>query len=206
MFQNGAEAAFGLRWRLIMSIIAIVNGLKSKNARAIVISVAPLLVGGGLALAAQDRYTLKIPDGLAWSEFRGYETWQDVAVSQTETSLKVIAANDAMINAYRDGVPGNGKLFPDGSKVTKIEWSFKKNAVSPYFVTVPDTLKTVAFIEKDTKRFPSTHGWAYAQWDYDAATDTFKPSQLSPRGAECGFACHTIVATQDYIFTAYPKR
>ena len=51
-----------------------------------------------------------------------------------------------------------------------------------------------------------THGWAYAQWAYDAATDTFKPSELSPSGAECGFACHTTVAAKDYIFTAYPKR
>ena len=50
-----------------------------------------------------------------------------------------------MINAYRDGVPGNGKLFPDGSKITKIEWSFKKNAEFPYFVNMPETLKTVAF-------------------------------------------------------------
>ena len=169
-------------------------------------SVVPLVVVGSLAFAQQDRYTLKIPDGLAWSEFRGYEDWRDVAVSQTETSLKVIAANDVMINAYRDGVPGNGKLFPDGSKVTKIEWSFKRNTVSPYFVNVPDTLKTVAFIEKDTRRFPNTHGWAYAQWAYDAATDTFKPSELDPSGSECGFACHTKVSAQDYIYTAYPKR
>jgi Cytochrome P460 len=87
-----------------------------------------------------------------------------------------------MVNAYRDGVPGNGKLFPDGSKITKIEWSFKKNATSPYFVTVPDTLKTVAFIEKDTKRFPNTGGWAYAQWEYDAATDTWLRQQLSKPG------------------------
>ena len=189
-----------------MLSIATANVLKSKNILAIAISVALPIVVGSLALAAQDRYTLKIPDGLAWSEFRGYETWQNVAVSQTETSLKVIAANDVMINAYRDGVPGDGKLFPDGSKITKIEWSFKKNEVSPYFVTVPDTLKTVAFIEKDTNRFPDTHGWAYAQWAYDAATDTFKPSELSPSGAECGYACHTTVSAQDYIFTAYPKR
>jgi hypothetical protein len=193
-------------WRLIMLSIARVNVLESKSILAITISALLPIVVGSLALAAQDRYTLKIPDGLAWSEFRGYETWQDVAVSQTESSLKVIAANDVMINAYRDGVPGNDKLFPDGSKVTKIEWSFKKNDVSPYFVNVPDTLKTVAFIEKDTKRFPNTHGWAYAQWAYDPATDTFKPSELSPSGAECGFACHTKVSAQDYIFTAYPKR
>jgi Cytochrome P460 len=187
-----------------MSSTATVNGLKS--ILAIVISVALLAVVGGLVRAAQDRYTLKIPDGLAFSEFRGYETWQDVAVSQTETSLKVIAANDVMISAYRDGVAGNGKLFPDGSKITKIEWSFKKNTVSPYFVNIPDTLKTVAFIEKDNKRFPSTHGWAYAQWAYDPAADAFEPSELSKSGAECGFACHSKVSAQDYIFTAYPKR
>jgi hypothetical protein len=77
-----------------MSNIATVNGLKSRNIRGIVISVVPLVVVGSLALAAQDRYTLQIPNGLAWSDFRGYETWQDVAVSHTESSLKVIAAND----------------------------------------------------------------------------------------------------------------
>ena len=140
-----------------MSSIATVGRPKSKNILPIAVSVVTAVVGS-LALAAQDRYTLQIPNGLAWSDFRGYETWQDVAVSQTETSLKVIAANDVMIDAYRDGVPGNGKLFPDGSKITKIEWSFKKNAESPYFVNIPDTLKTVAFIEKDAKRFPRTDG------------------------------------------------
>jgi hypothetical protein len=189
-----------------MSRIATSNGLKSKNIQAISIGVALAVSVGSLALAAQDKYTLKIPDGLAWSEFRGYEDWRDVAVSQTETSLKVIAANDVMINAYRDGVPGNGRVFPDGSKVTKIEWSFKRNAVAPYFVNIPETLKTVAFIVKDTKRFPNTHGWAYAQWAYDEASDTFSPSELDPSGAECGFACHSKVSAHDYIFTAYPKR
>jgi hypothetical protein len=170
------------------------------------IVLATLAALGGMAVAAQDRYTVKVPDGLAFSEFKGYETWQDVAVSQTETSLKVIAANTPMINAYRQGVPGNHKLFPEGSKIAKIEWSTKKNTVSPYFVMVPDTLKTVSFIEKNSKRFPETHGWAYAQFAYDAASDTFKPSALSSSGAECGYACHTTVAADDYIFTAYPKR
>jgi hypothetical protein len=170
---------------------------------AILVVVVLLAVLGSITLAAQDRFTLQVPNGLAFSEFRGYENWRDVAVSQTETGLKVIAANDAMIDAYRQGVPGNGNPFPDGSKVAKIEWTFKKNTESPYFVNVPDTLKSVSFIEKDTKRFPDTHGWAYAQFDYDAASDTFKPSVS---GAECGYACHTTVAAKDYIFTAYPKR
>jgi Cytochrome P460 len=179
--------------------------MRSQFSTTVIVTVS-LAVLATLALAEQDRYTLKIPDGLPWSGFRGYETWQDVAVSRTESSLKLIAANDVMINAYRDGVPRNGKLFPDGSKITKIEWSFKKHDLSPYFVDVPDTLKTVAFIEKDSKRFPNTRGWAYAQWAYDPATDTFKPSELNPNGSECGFACHTKVSSQDYIWTAYPRR
>jgi hypothetical protein len=189
-----------------MSSIATINGLKSKIIMATLIGAAPLAIVGSLAFAAQDKYSLQIPNGLAWSDFGGYEDWANVASSQTETEIKTIVADPIMMDAFRGGLPTSGKLFPDGSKVAKIEWSFKKNAVSPYFVTVPDALKTVAFIEKDTKRFPNTHGWAYASWDYDAATDTFKPASLNPSGAACGFACHTIVASHDYIFTAYPKR
>jgi hypothetical protein len=184
-----------------------INGAFASKGRMALVGAAGLVASlGGMALAAQDRYSLKIPNGLSFSDFRGYEDWKDVSVSQTEHSIKVISANDAAIKAYRSGVPDNGKLFPDGSKFAKIEWSFKKNEASPYFVNIPDALKSLSFIEKDTKRFPKTHGWAYAQWSYDPATDTFKPSDLDPSGPECGFACHTVVANHDYIFTAYPKR
>ncbi|HUB45310.1 MAG TPA: cytochrome P460 family protein [Acetobacteraceae bacterium] len=95
----------------------------------ITITTASLAVVGGMALAAQDRFTLQIPNGLAFSEVRGYDTWQDVAVSQVKDGLKVIVANDVMINAYKEGVPGNGKQFPDGSTIVKIEWSQKKPVV-----------------------------------------------------------------------------
>jgi hypothetical protein len=128
-----------------------------------------------MALAAQDRFTLKAPNGVAFSEFRGYETWQDVAVSQTEDGIRAILGNPVMINAYKDGIPSNGKPVPEGSMIVKIEWAKKKNPVSPYFLEVPDTLKSVSFIEKDSKRFPDTSGWGLAQFLYDAAADTFKP-------------------------------
>ena len=54
-------------------------------------------MSGGIALAAQDRYALKVPVGLAFSEHTGSEKWQDVAVSQIETNVKAILANPAMI-------------------------------------------------------------------------------------------------------------
>src|SRR5580692_10918896 len=166
-----------------------------------IVSIA-LAALGGIALAAQDRYSLKLGE-LAFSDFRGYENWKVVAVSQTETLLKAIVANDVMMDAYRQGLPADGKLFPEGSKIVKIEWSFKKNPVAPYSVMVPDTLKAVDVIEKDTKRFPDTHGWAYANFIYDSASDTFAPEGTEPN---CGYACHTAVAAKDYIFTEYPRR
>lgn len=183
--------------------------MRNKFVAASLILAISLLISGEVVVAQQDRqdrYTLKIPDGLAFSEFRGYDAWQDVAPSATEGSVKSILANPTMIKAYKEGIPNNGKPFPDGSRIVKIEWVKKKNPASPYFVEVPDTLKSLAFIVKDTKRFPDTHGWAYAKWDYDSASGTFTPNALSLKGHECGYACHTAVKDTDYIFTAYPKR
>jgi hypothetical protein len=162
-----------------------------------------LVVLGGKAISAQDKYTVQVPSGLAFSDFRGYENWEDVAVSDTENTIKAIVANPTMMAAYRDGLPADGKQFPDGSKIAKLEWTARRNRASPYFVRVPDTLKSVSFIENDTKRFPDTHGWAYAQFSYDAASDTFAPQG---NDAKCGYECHSRVSAQDYIFTAYPNR
>jgi hypothetical protein len=164
---------------------------------------ASLAVFGHISFAQQDRYTLSVPGGLSFSEFKGYDAWEDVAVSATQWSVKAILGNPTAIAAYKEGIPDNGKPFPEGSKVVKIEWIKKKNLASPYFVEVPDTLKTLSFIEKDSKKFPNTHGWAYAQFAYDPASKTLKPSVT---GAECGYTCHTRVASSDYIYTKYPPR
>jgi hypothetical protein len=157
----------------------------------------------GLAIAAQDRFALSVPNGPAFSEFRGYDTWAYISVSHTEDGQKIIAGNPAMIEAYRSGAPGNGKPVPDGAKMVKIEWSEKKMAESPYFVMEPDTLRSVSFMEKDANRFKSSGGWGYAQFKYDAAAASFTPTGS---GAGCGFACHTVVKAKDYVFTPYPRR
>jgi hypothetical protein len=169
--------------------------------------VAVVLAGlGGRAISAQeDKYTLQVPNGLKFSDFRGYENWQVVAVSQTDDLLKVMVANPTMMDAYRAGVPGNGKLFPDGSKIAKIEWKPKKSTEAPFSVRIPESLQDIFFIEKDLKRFPNTNGWAYAVFDYNPASDKFTPNATTGT-VTCGYACHTIVAKKDYIFTEYAKR
>ena len=60
---------------------------------------------------------------------------------KTEAKINVILANPVMIEAYRAGVPGNGKPFPDGAKIAKIHWNQKKSTEAPAPNTVvPDTL------------------------------------------------------------------
>jgi Cytochrome P460 len=178
--------------------------MRSIPAWLIVIIAVVIAVLGGRAISAQDKYNVTIPNGLAFSEFRGYEDWQVVSVSQTEDLLKVMVANAVMIDAYKAGVPGNSQPFPDGSKIAKIEWKPKKMTEAPFSVRVPDTLQDVFLIEKDNKRFPDTKGWAYAAFDYNPASDTFTPDASGT--VNCGFACHTIVASRDYIFHSYQKR
>ena len=168
-----------------------------------VVIVVVLVVLGDRAISAQDRYTMQVPDGLAFSEFRGYEDWQVIAVSQTGDLLVAILGNPEIIAAYQAGVPGNGKAFPDGSKMAKIHWNQKKSAEAPAPTLVPDTLHDIDFMVRDSKRFADSGNWGYAQFNYDAASDTFTPLGT---GANCGFACHTIVKAKDYVFTAYPKR
>jgi hypothetical protein len=174
------------------------------STRQIAIATVVLAVLGGAAVSAQEKYTLQVPNGLAFSDFRGYEDWQVVSVSQTEDLLKVMVANPVMIDAYKAGVPGNGQPFPDGSKIVKIEWKPKKMTEAPFSVRVPDTLQDVFLIEKDNKRFPDTKGWAYAVFDYNPASDAYTPNATGT--VNCGFACHTIVASRDYIFHSYQKR
>jgi Cytochrome P460 len=161
-----------------------------------------LAVSGG-AISAEDKYKVQVRGGLAFSEFRGFEDWATVAVSQAGDLIEVIVANPVMIKAYRAGVPGKGKPFPDGSKMAKIHWNKKQSAEAPNPTTVPDTLHDIDFMVRDSKRFSKTGNWGYAQFNYDAASDTFKPEGTS---SDCGFACHTIVAKKDYVFTVYGKR
>jgi hypothetical protein len=154
--------------------------------------------------SAQDKYSLKSPSGIAFSDFRGYEDWAAVSSARQDEILKVIVANPKMIKAYKAGVPGNGQPFPEGSMIVKLQWKQKKSTEAQFAVDVPDVFKQAFVMEKDSKRFPKTGGWGYAVFNYDAATDKFTadPKSLS----DCGNACHTAVKAKDYIFHPYQKR
>jgi hypothetical protein len=184
--------------------------MKRKGIQATLFVAVFLSMLVALALAAPDKYTLKVPNGLAFSEFKGYEAWQVVSISQDGPLVAAILANPVMIKAYMTGIPGNGKPFPDGAKMAKIHWTPKKMGLFPA-ATVPGTQHDVDFMVKDSKRFADSGGWGYGVFDYDAASDAFTPGTKAdkpPQGndAKCGYACHTRVMTRDYVFTDYGHR
>jgi len=169
---------------------------------------------GRVALSAQDsaagKYEVRVPGGLAFSEFRGYEAWQTLSLSRNDRFVAVILGNPAMVEAYKSGIPGNGKPFPDGAKMAKVHWTPKQNALFPT-ATVPGDLANVDFMVKDSTRFADSGGWGYAVFDYNAASDTFTPGTTAgtppqKNDARCGFACHTAAKSSDYVFTEYGKR
>ena len=169
-------------------------------------AVLAVLVAAALFAQGQDKYSLKSPSGIAFSDFRGYaEDWALVSSASTNEVLKVIVGNPKMITAYKAGVPGNGQPFPDGSMIVKLQWKPKKSTEAPFVVDVPDGFSLALVMEKDSKRFPKSGGWGYAVFNYDAASDQFTADPKSslrlrqrvPYGRE---------GTKDYIFHPYEKR
>jgi cytochrome P460 len=181
--------------------------MERKRKVTIAIATAVLAVLGATVIYAQshaqDRYSLKTPSGVAFSDFRGYEDWSVVSSARTDQVLKVIVANPTMIDAYKAGVPGNGQPFPDGSKIVKLQWRPKKSTEAPFAVDVPDVFTQAFVMEKDSRRFPKSGGWGYALFNYKAASDKFT---ADPSPSDCGNACHTTVKAKDYIFHPYEKR
>jgi hypothetical protein len=162
------------------------------------------------ASSTQDKYKVKVPGGLGFAEFKGYESWETVSVSYNGRLIAVTVGNPVMINAYKAGFPANGKAIPDGAKMAKIHWTPKSNA---FFsdAMVPGIQHDVDFMVKDSKRFADGNGWGYAYFIYDAASDAFRPAtsgDMPPQNndAKCGVGCHTIAKATDYVFTEYGHR
>ncbi len=170
------------------------------------ISIGLMLAGSGL-LSAQDRYALKVPNGLSFGDIRGYETWQVIAPSYRtdKKEVRYILGNSAVVEAYKKGSSKKGVPFPDGSILVKIAYAEMKNPVYPAALE-PDTLQRIEFMVKDAKKFSATGGWGYARFVYDPASGTYAPYGKDASFATECYQCHTLVTDRDYVFTKYPVR
>jgi hypothetical protein len=180
--------------------------MNRKSLLPVIVSVVTLVaLGAGAYGQGQfDKYTLKSPGGIAFSDFRGYESWEMVSSARTDTELKVMLANPVMIRAYKAGIPGNGQAFPEGSMIAKLQWTHEKSKEAPFVVEVPAAPTQAFFMEKDSKRFAAENGgWGYAVFNHDNAKSTMTADAAK---ADCGQSCHVKVKQKDFIFHSYQKR
>ena len=75
--------------------------MKRKNMLTIARVAAVLAALGASTIYPQEKYSLKSPGGVAFSDFKGYEDWAVVSSARTDEVLKVIVANPIMIKALR---------------------------------------------------------------------------------------------------------
>lgn len=133
------------------------------------------------------------PNGIEFP--KNYKDWRLVSSSHRldNSTLRVIVGNDKAIEAVRSN---NINPWPDGAILGKMVWK-EATMLSWEKAVVPGEFVHVEFMEKDSKKYPSTGGWGFARW---------KGMELKPYGQnesfvfEC-FGCHTPVKESDYVFT-----
>jgi hypothetical protein len=134
--------------------------------------------------------------------FAGYRDWKLISVAHEAGNLNDIRAvlgNDIAIKSYREG----RRSFPDGAVITRLSWNYvpseENNKVfgrDQSFVAGSAPEWYLQFMVKDSKKYASTGGWGYAQFDKDG-----KPADEAKHGT-C-FPCHVPVKDRDYVFTHY---
>jgi hypothetical protein len=130
----------------------------------------------------------------------GYRDWGLISVAHEEGTLndfRAILGNDVAIKAAREGKAS----FPDGTIIARLAWSYDPLAESSKAFGhaqsfVAGTPKNgVQFMVKDSRKYASTGGWGFAQFNDG------KPANEAVH--KTCFPCHEIVKTRDLVFNRY---
>ena len=163
---------------------------------AIVIALSILAAVPFSAKSADDEsspiFGVKIP--------LGYRDWRLISVAHEEgnlNDLRAILGNDVAIKASREGT----LPFPDGTIIARLAWNYSPLEESSKafgrlqsFVAGPPK-NGVQFMVKDSRKYASTGGWGFAQFDDG------KPAAEAVQNT-C-FPCHEIVKARDFVFNRY---
>ena len=150
-------------------------------------------------------FALSRPDDQAAPTFgikipTGYREWRLISVAHEEgnlNDLRAVLGNDLAIQAYRqDKLP-----FPDGTIIARLAWSYvpseenNKAFGRPQSFVAGPPKNGVQFMVKDSRKYASTGGWGFAQFDDG------KPADEAVHNT-C-FSCHEPGKARDFVFTLY---
>jgi hypothetical protein len=160
----------------------------------VALAICALCITKSGAQSGAPIFDVKIPPG--------YRDWRLISVAHEEGNLndiRAILGNDAAIKAYREGrLP-----FPDGAVIARIAWTYvpseENNKVfgrPQSFVPGSAPAWYLQFMVKDSKKYASTGGWGYAQFDKDG-------NPASEAKLETCYPCHVPIKARDFVFTHY---
>ena len=159
---------------------------------ALSVSGAMTFSAGGADDESSPIFGVKIPPG--------YRDWRLISVAHEEgnlNDLRAILGNDVAIKASREG-----KLpFPDGTIIARLAWSYdpleesNKAFGRPQSFVAGPPKNGVQFMVKDSRKYASTGGWGFAQFDDG------KPADEAVHNT-C-FSCHQVVKARDFVFNRY---
>ena len=164
--------------------------------------VAVAMVAGIIAATATPGQPTEAAASIAGGRLpAGYRDWRLISVAREEGTLddiRAILGNDVAIGAYREGKPP----FPEGTIIARIAWSYDASAENNKVFDKPQSFVAghpkngVQFMVKDSKKYASTGGWGYSQFDEGKALTDAAMLQ------SC-YDCHALIKERDYVFTRY---
>ena len=130
----------------------------------------------------------------------GYRDWRLISVAREEGSLddiRAILGNDIAIKAYREGT----LPFTEGAIIARIAWSYDASEennktfgkAQSFVAGAPKN--GVQFMVKDSKKYASTGGWGFAQFNDGKPADEKVQNTCFP--------CHETVKAHDFVFNRY---
>jgi Cytochrome P460 len=168
-----------------------IPGLVFAAAIAAGITASIPLAAGGTDREASPIYGVRIP--------LGYREWTLIGVGHEAgnlNDLRVVLGNAITVKAFREGT----LPFPDGAVIARLAWklvpSDENNAVFgrvQSFVTGAPT--NLEFMVKDSKKYPETAGWGFAQFTGGKPDDEALHKTC--------FSCHGPAKARDYLFAHY---
>lgn len=132
----------------------------------------------------------------------GYRDWRLIAVAHEEgklNDLRAVLGNDIAIKAFREGT----YPFPDGTIVARLAWDYVALAESaqafgqPLSFVAGSPKNGIQFMIKDSKKYASTGGWGFAQFNDG------KPAGEALH--KTCFPCHEIAKARDLVFNRYAR-
>jgi hypothetical protein len=130
----------------------------------------------------------------------GYRDWKLVSVAHEAgklDDLRAILGNNIAIDAFRQGK----QEFPDGTIIARLAWGYVSSTANDKVFGQPQSFvagapkEGVQFMVKDSRKYPATAGWGFAQF-IDG-----KPVDAATIGS-C-FPCHVPAKANDYVYTHY---